>query len=308
MDWRDPFVFVDDGRTFLLLSGKLSEKDGNDAVVLLYEAKNETLEQWKYRGILFRHPDVARVSVECANLFKSGAQWVLLLSTHRLVDYYVGDFDAEAGTFNAQTTFLLDGSDQFYATNILLDDKQRYICFGWIRGFAPNRGWNGCVSLPRVLSIDQNGRLRQSPSQEVNMLHGKRFHTSEVPLNTYSLPGFQSDAMDIHATILGELHAKFGLTLIPTSERAETITLTCTDNEARLNGKLVTYQRVAVASVDIRLFLDRSVVEVFIDNCAILTLVLQRPATSYRVELFSENSIATLRELEAWYMTNRAGA
>lgn len=114
------------------MGGKLSEKDGNDAVVLLYEAKNETLEQWDYRGILFRHPDATRVSVECANLSKSGAQRVLLLSTHSLVDYYVGDFDAEAGTFNAQTTFLLDGSNQFYATNILLDHKQRYICFGWI--------------------------------------------------------------------------------------------------------------------------------------------------------------------------------
>lgn len=127
-------------------------------------------------------------------------------------------------------------------------------------------------------------------------------------MGTYSFADFQSDAMDIHAIISGELHAKFGLKLIPKTEQAETITFICTANEACLNDKLVTYQRFDAASVDIRLFLDRSVVEVFIDNSATLTLVLQRPATSYRVELFSENSIATLRELEAWDMTNQAVA
>lgn len=301
LEWRDPFVFVEEGRSFLLLGGKLSAKDGNAAVVLLYEATSEALEKWRYRGVLFRHPDLTRPSVECVNMFKSGEQWVLLLSTHQLVDYYIGDFDVEAGTFTARTAGLMDGSDQYYATNILLDDKQRTICFGWIRGFAPGRGWNGCLSLPRVLSVDAKGRLQQSPAPELCMLHGQSFHAANIPLGDYSLPGFQGDAMDIQAVVRCERQASFGLRLIPLDEQAQPILLTCTATETRLNDKSIPFHRDD-GNVDIRLFLDRSVVEVFVNACASLTLVRQPPAGSYRVELFSENAAATLRRLDAWQM------
>ncbi len=299
-DWRDPFVFSDNGRIFLLLGGKLSETDGGAAVVLLYEAENPTLEQWSYRGILFRHPDLSRVSVECANLFKSGNQWVLLLSTHKLVECHIGDFDADAGVFTAQSSDLLDGSDQFYATNILLDDKQRQICFGWIRGFAPNQGWSGCMSLPRVLSVDENGEFHQFPAPEVDMLHAEGFHASAIPLGTYPLEDFQSASMDVHAVITSTLNTKIGLRLIPINEQAETITLTCAEKKIYLNDKSISYQRHEL--VDIRLFLDRSVVEVFVDSHVALTLVLPPVASSYRVEVFSESDDATLSRLDVWHM------
>lgn len=50
VDWRDPFVFEHNGQTFLLLGGALSEKERKAAVVLLYEALDDTLERWSYRG------------------------------------------------------------------------------------------------------------------------------------------------------------------------------------------------------------------------------------------------------------------
>jgi beta-fructofuranosidase len=304
LDWRDPFVFEANKRTFLLLGGKLATKDAPAAVVLLYEAQDATLEQWVYRGILFRHPDLTRPSVECANIFKSGTQWVLLLSTHRQVEYYIGDFDADAGRFHAQTAGLLDGSDQFYATNLLRDAQQRQICFGWIRGFAPNRGWNGCLALPRVLWLDAYGCLCQRPVPEVNRLHAAAYHAAEIPLTTYALADFQGDALDLQARLTCEPQATCGIHLTPDDEQAEPIVFTCTPQEIRLNDKWLPFQREAEAEVDLRMFLDRSVVEVFINSQASLTLVLQPPVSSYRVELFAENGRATLRQLDVWTMMN----
>ena len=143
------------------------------------------------------------------------------------------------------------------------------------------------------------------------MLHRGGFHTSDIPLGDYSLSGFQSDALDIHAMVAGEPHAKFGLRLIPVNEGAQTILLTCTANEVCLNDKIVPnyhdddHRREDQATVDIRLFLDRSVVEVFVDSRVCLTLVLQPPASPYRVELFSENSTAMVRQLDAWVYGER---
>jgi len=81
-DWRDPFVFREQDRTFMVLGGKLEKERGGDAVVLLYEAENEELTCWKYRGILFRHPDKKLRSIECPNFFKLDDRWVLMFSPY----------------------------------------------------------------------------------------------------------------------------------------------------------------------------------------------------------------------------------
>jgi len=46
---------------------------------------------------------------------------------------------------------------------------------GWVSGFKEARGWNGCASLPRVLSLTDDDRLIQTPLPE---LAGLRDRTS----------------------------------------------------------------------------------------------------------------------------------
>src|SRR6516225_3335386 len=56
-DWRDPFVFRDRGKAFLVTGGNLNQAKGGQAVVNIYQAQNAELTQWTYRGIMFQHPD-----------------------------------------------------------------------------------------------------------------------------------------------------------------------------------------------------------------------------------------------------------
>jgi sucrose-6-phosphate hydrolase SacC (GH32 family) len=160
--------------------------------------------------------------------------WVLLLSTHKLVETFIGDFDPDAGVFTAQASGLLDASDHFYATNLLLDDQGRTLCFGWVRGFAPGRGWSGCLSLPRVLSLDEHGCLRQTPPTEVQRFHREGFHAVNIPLGVYSAQGFQSDAMDLQAVIECGPEATFTLRLIPLEPGAQVVEFTCRAHEVCL--------------------------------------------------------------------------
>jgi beta-fructofuranosidase len=70
-DWRDPFIFREGKRTFMVLGGSLNESKGGQAVVNIYEAENAGLTKWKYRGVLFQLPD-ANAARGVPELFQAG--------------------------------------------------------------------------------------------------------------------------------------------------------------------------------------------------------------------------------------------
>jgi len=168
-DFRDPFVFAHQGRTYMVHGGNLNKAKGGQAVVSLYEAENPELTKWKYRSILFQHPDPKVVNIECPLFFPMNDKFVLITSPHRACDYFIGSFDPAAGKFTSEHSGMLDYSDQFYAPNTLVDDKGRRVLWGWVRGFKEKRGWNGCLSVPRILSLE-GGKLIQKPAAELAAL------------------------------------------------------------------------------------------------------------------------------------------
>jgi beta-fructofuranosidase len=172
-DFRDPFIFEHQGRTYMVHGGNLNKAKGGQAVVSLYEAENPELTKWKYKSILFQHPDPKVVNIECPLFFSLDDKFVLITSPHRACDYFVGTFDPAAGKFTSEHSGMLDYSGQFYAPNTCLDPKGRRILWGWVRGFKEKRGWNGCLSLPRVLSLE-GGKLIQKPASELEALRGSQ--------------------------------------------------------------------------------------------------------------------------------------
>jgi beta-fructofuranosidase len=102
-EWRDPFIFHCQNRTFLVAGGNLNKTEGGQAVVNIYEAQNADLKQWIYRGVLFQIPDVAARTVECPNFFNIGDDWVLLFSPYGQVQYYVGSFDVKTCRFQPRS-------------------------------------------------------------------------------------------------------------------------------------------------------------------------------------------------------------
>ena len=100
-DWRDPFIFQERKKTFLVLGGHLAKK--GEAVVNIYEAENPALTEWKYRGVLFQLPSPNARTSECPNFFQLGNRWVLFVSPYGKVEYYVGDFDSNTLRFHPQT-------------------------------------------------------------------------------------------------------------------------------------------------------------------------------------------------------------
>ena len=102
----------------------------------------------------------------------------------RWVEYFVGSFDVDTLKFTTEKHGILDysygpehpnfWSRGLYATYTFSSPDERCMMLGWVSGFKRGRGWHGCLSLPRVLSLDKEQNLIQSPACELSRRTGSR--------------------------------------------------------------------------------------------------------------------------------------
>jgi beta-fructofuranosidase len=304
-DWRDPFVFRDSDRTFMLTGGKLDEKDGGEACVFIYESDNKELTRWTYRGILFKHARKEVAGIEAPNFFQIGDKHVLLLSPHGLVEYYVGKFDVNTLTFTPETRGVVDGSENYYATTILRDDANRCVLFGSVRGFRPNRGWNGCIGLPRVLSLGADNLLRQEPLPELRKLRSNYVKVQPFMLSRCSqiLQDVKGDTLEITVEITPDDVRAFGLRVRRSAEGISSIAIRFHDDVLDVAGVGVPLSlKDNAGKLALHVFLDKSVMAVFANGHVSCTRVIYPATGDIGVEVFAEGGEMTVNSIDAWTM------
>jgi len=304
-DWRDPFIFRYKHRTFMVTGGNLNQAKGGQAVVNIYEAENAGLTQWRYRGVLFNHPDSTVRTAECPNFFQLGDKWVLLVSPYGKVQYFAGDFDAETCRFQAHTRGLLDGGPNFYAPNTMQISDGRRLVWGWVNGFPAGHGWNGCLSLPRLLTLSPDGQLRQNPAPELRKLRGKPLEWRNIRLEdggqTLMLP--RSNALEVSADI--ELKTAEGIALAFKGQTNDGRSLVVHFNgrdlkigDAEASLALTKGER----KLSLRIFIDHSVLEVFANETVCATRVISQQDANAGLEIRAQGGSANVRLLQAWPM------
>jgi len=134
--------------------------------------------EWRYAGDLMANAvDGVAIDedVSCADLFPLGKTHMLLCISHRLgCRYYLGDWRGEQfhPAFHAQMSWV---DNAFFAPESLLDDRGRRIMWAWIKdrpdfSVRVAGGWSGAMSLPRVLSLGEDGILQMRPPEEIERL------------------------------------------------------------------------------------------------------------------------------------------
>jgi beta-fructofuranosidase len=303
-DWRDPFIFREGGKTYLVCGGNLNQARGGQAVVLLYEATNGGLTGWKYRGVLFTHPDAAVKNIECPNFFKLAGRWVLIISPHGLVEYFTGGFDAVAGRFTFQKRGLMDASRNYYAPNGLEDPQGRRILWGWINGFPEKRGWNGCLTLPRILTLGSDGSLLQEPAPELATLREQPFKRENLSLNnvTNYLENVRGDTLELRAEFEPVSARRFGLRLRTSADGKAAVDISFDASSGDVAGARVEMGGISSGLVSVRVFLDRSVLEAYVNGKSCATRVISPATQDLGVGLFAEGGELRVRSLEVWPM------
>lgn len=306
-EWRDPFIFTEAGRTFLVLGGDYEDT----SAVALYEAEDSTFLHWRYCGLLYQQPRAEILFFECPNFVKLGEKWLLITAPYRNLEYIVGTFDVASLSFKPEQGGILDagfayGVPNFYASNLLFDDQNRPILVGWVRGFAKERGWNGCLSLPRVLSLGEDGHPRQQPVAALQSLRGKHVELAGIPLDPghHPVEQIKGDTLEIMAEIaLGD---------------AKTVGLRVRCAAAGEGGVAITFdgQTLIVAETKIpfvlnenettlklHLFLDKSVLELFVnDGRKAVTTIIYPPTEDLGIEVVATGGRARLNKLDIWEM------
>jgi len=316
-EWRDPYIFDADGRTFLVLGGDF----GETSAVALYEAADAELTRWTYRKLLYTEPRHRTRFCECPNFIPVGDKWVLLTSPYRPVEYVVGDFDVASLTFTPQQRGILDpgynetATANFYATNTVFAPRpeagapwaRRVILLGWVRGFAPGRGWNGCLAIPRVLTVGPDNRPRQTPVAELDTLRGA--HQSAAPV-TLSGAAQVVDRLDrsvaeIQATLDPGDAPRCGLRLHPIDANAAAVDIIYDRQTILVDGIPAPLALDPGALLDLRIYLDGAVMEVFAAQGRVaVTRVVDLPVDGLTVEAVAHGGDAHLTAYDRWEMTS----
>jgi beta-fructofuranosidase len=299
-EWRDPFAFQADGRTYLVLGGNLNASKGGQAVVNVYRADNDELARWQYLGVLFRHPDASVKNIECPLFFPLGGKWVLIVSPHGPVQYFVGDLDAKAMRFKPEQRGIVDYGT-YYAPNCLAEPDGRRLLWGWINGFPGGRGWNGCLSLPRVLSIGPDNTLRQEPAPELAKLRAGPGREENAALASTSMRlDVKGDALEVRADIEPREARAVGLRLRCPGEGGKGVPVTFDGKQLDVAGRKAPLTLGPdEKTLRLHVFLDRSVLEVYANGRACLACVIHPDRDALGVEAFAHGGAARVH-WQAW--------
>ncbi len=290
-------------------------------------AKSSALDgEWRYVGDLFAH-GVEGVSltedVSCPDLFRLGDKHVLLCISHRLgCRYYVGTWKDEQ--FHPESHAMMSWVDHaFFAPESLLDDRGRSIMWAWIMdepkfGVRSANGWSGVLSLPRVLSMGDDGRLRIDVPEEIEALRYGAYRQGPVTIEANTdLPveGVAGTSLELLIEMDGMGASSYGVIVCasPDGRERTSIFYDATEKllkvDTRHSGPDDTPRAVEAAPFELhegerlklRVFVDRSVVEVFANSRqAIARRVYPSRPESVGVRLFASAGAARLHTLEAW--------
>ena len=299
---RDPWVWKEADGWYLIVGSGL--KGGKGAVVPLY--KSSDLVNWKYLHPLYQG-NVAQDGgfCECPAFFPLGDKHVLLIS--RQATYLVGRYKNHK--FAPEHRGRLDYGG-VYVPQSVVDGKGRRIVWGWVletRGRDAQRevGWAGMQTLPRILSLQPDGTLAFDPPKELASLRSGHREFRKIRLNadaTHMLEGVQGGQLEITAEFEPAGGGVVGLALLAGKKMTEIVfdrkakTLKCKGNIAPL-------KLTAGEPLQLRVFVDGSVVEVFANRrvCITARIYPARPE-ALKVALISRGRRATVTRVDAWKM------
>ncbi len=302
LSWSDPFVFRAGGKTLVTFK----ESGGT-----ICRALNEELTKWKYAG------SMAEVPGECPNFVKLDGKWLLITSagnSSRQLQYQIGRFDSEQMKFTKEKTGILDHSygpktsldnRGLYATNTLFDPQGRCIMFGWISGFKGDRGWNGCLGLPRIITLGSDGRPRQAPVPELQRLRGKHTRAEAITLNDRAqvVEDVRGDTLEIVARFRPGNAKSYGLKVRCSADGRKAVAFSYDGSTLDAAGTRIPLKLAPGETLDLHVFLDRSVMEAFINGgreC--VTRVIHPGQDDLGIEVFAQGGTATVESLDVWQM------
>jgi beta-fructofuranosidase len=318
VDFRDHCVWREGDLWYQVIGGKI---EGVGGAALLYRSRD--LSEWEYLHPLCVGDQAETGTVwECPDFFALGDKHVLLISPIplRKTLYLVGTYADQC--FTPEHAGVLDAGGHYYAPQSMRDAQGRRLIWGWVWEGRDEpaqlaAGWAGVMSLPRVLSLLPGGQVGTAPAPELEALRERHWSWSDLRLSssTHPLADVQSDALEIRAELVPGDAAAFGLDVRRSADGSERtrivydrarqqLSIDRSQSSASDADQHDTYggalELEAGEPLSLRVFVDRSVIEVFANGRLCLASRVYPSPASLGVALFAQGGEVEVPALDVW--------
>ena len=337
----DPCIWRQGDHYYALSGGRVPEGPGETPVAAVFLFRSPDLRRWEYLHPFTEGDRFTMLGDDgaCPYFWPIGDQHVLLFFSHLSGgQYLLGDYDtqrqklvvADAGKFNMGPV----APSGVHAPSAAADGDGVVVIFNMNPG-KRTKGWDQLMTLPRRLSLDADGALRQEPVAAVASLRGRRLAGAPcvLPANReVVVEGAQGDALEIGATAPPGRESLLELNVLRSPGREEytriafyrergyrdhvrgrqpaeslvTLDTSYSSTAPDVYSRAPETARVRLAPdepLELRVFVDRSVVEAFVNGrqCVAARVYPER-ADSTGVSFRSQGVESRLTRLDVWGM------
>jgi len=338
----DPCIWKKDG-VYYSLSGSVDYRGpAGKPVMEEFLFRSKDLAHWEFVHPFVESNAFTHVGDDgaCPNFWPIGDRHILLFFSHTSGgQYLLGDYDQQRDKFNATShgrfNFGPVSPGGVHAPSATPDGKGGVIAIFNMNSATGTRGNDSIMTLPRRLTLLGKDELAQEPAGDIESLRGEHQHIGATPLPANQeivLPNIRGNTMEIIAEIDSKNAPLVELSVLR-SANAEEVTRISLQRDRNVTSRFMPPQRkLSVVTLDnsrssllpeaqsrppesatvaipegepvkLRIFIDRSVVEVSINGRQCLALrVHPSRADSVGVSLRSQGQPAELRSLDAWNM------
>ena len=328
-DFRDPKIFWYAPKNYWVMALMFPVEH----FVQFYSSKN--LKDWNHlsdfgpagdTAAVWECPDLTQVPVEG---MPGKKKWVLQTSQNASMQYFVGEFDGKTFTNETPVNKIVrpDYGPDYYAAIAYNQLPAAHLptAIGWLNNWnyandIPTTPWKGAMSLPRTMSVKKMNNewvLLQKPVAALQSLRTKALELkNEMIADTKVLP-VKSQQFEMEITLTPAASSITGIRIAKEGNSFFEIGYDATkqliyidrskcgmqsfNKNFEANSRFETPLVLSNKQVQLHIFFDHSIVEVFANNGeAVLTAQIFPAASADGIELFSSGGKSTVTKASIW--------
>lgn len=320
MDFRDPYIWEKDGVYHMVVGSGISSIGGN----LVYY-KSVDFENWNYEGIAFQgqknEGEGEFWEMPVIYEFPNGKEMLLIQktpdATPAITTYWIGQFENGVFTPDFEQAKTLEVVNGFLSPTVTADEHGQITAIGIIpdevdAAFHMEQGWANLFSVPQVWELDANNTIIIKPHPNLENLRGTQSTFNSLTLEgsgSNYLSDYNGRHFELNATINTGNASQVGFIFGKSPDSQE---------EYKVYYDFSTQQWIVDASnsslsplvrkdirkgsyainqgdvINVRVYVDGSVLEVFIDDKAHFTgRFFPTLANATGVDMFANGGSAT---------------
>ncbi|MBM3859693.1 MAG: glycoside hydrolase family 32 protein [Verrucomicrobia bacterium] len=338
----DPCIWKKDGAYYALSGGTQPTGPGGKTVALESLFRSKDLVKWEYLHPFVEDDRFTLVGDDgaCPYFWPIGDRHILLFFSHMSGgQYLLGDYDKPRDKFvvtaHGKFNHAAVSPGGVHAPSATPDGKGGLIAIFNMNPAKSTAGWNQIMTLPMRLTLAGKEELGIEPAGDIESLRGEHQHVGAMKLPANEeivLPNINGNAMEIVAEIDAKNSPMLELNVLRSPNKEEFTRIALFKDRGYRTRWMTPSRQMSVVSLDssrssvledarsrptenaevflgekeafqVRVFVDRSVVEVFVNGRQYLALrVYPGRADSVGVSLRAQGREALLKSLDAWQM------